>query len=49
MRCTDPTCSGADRPHEHLSMPDPCPHVTRMDVIRAKLDGEPIPTCGICR
>lgn len=43
--CTDPECSGADwQPHSHLSMPDPCPHVSRMQIIAARMadryDGE---------
>lgn len=25
---------------EYLSMPDPCPHLTRIDVIRARLHGD---------
>jgi len=27
-------------PSQHLSMPDPCSHFTRMDVIRARLAGD---------
>lgn len=37
----------AAREGQYLSMPDPCPHVSRMDVIYAKLHGEPIPTCPV--
>lgn len=31
--------------HTHLSMPDPCPHISRLDVIRHRLSGDPLPTC----
>lgn len=24
----------------HLSMPDPCSHITRLDIIRARLNGQ---------
>lgn len=27
-------------PHSHLSMPDPCPHITRLDMISARLNNE---------
>jgi hypothetical protein len=30
---------------QYLSMPDPCPHITRMMVIAARLNGEEMPTC----
>ena len=35
--CTDPGCSSAGVEHGHLSMPDPCPHVTRIGYLRALL------------
>ena len=28
---------------QYLSMPDPCPHITRMEVIAARLHGDPLP------
>lgn len=43
-----PSCDGhcgqpADG-HTHLSMPDPCPHISRLDLIAARLNGDPIYT-----
>ncbi|MET0643985.1 MAG: hypothetical protein ABWZ17_06375 [Candidatus Binatia bacterium] len=32
------TTTPADRPGQYLSMPDPCPHITRMALIRARLN-----------
>jgi hypothetical protein len=29
----------------YLSMPDPCPHVTRLQVIKANIHGEELPYC----
>ena len=31
---------GPGRPHQHLSMPDPCPHISRLDLIGAKLNDD---------
>lgn len=33
---------------EYLSMPDPCEHITRLDIIRANLHGMETPYCFIC-
>lgn len=40
--CTRADCLAADsRPHSHLALPDPCPHITRLDIIRARLSTSP--------
>ena len=37
--CIDPACSGAaGPPHQHLSMPNPCRHFTRLELIAARLN-----------
>lgn len=50
--CDDPTC-WPGRPHDHLSLPNPCPHITRLDVIAARLSGDPallaeVTNCADC-
>jgi len=39
--CGSPTCTSTTPNHSHLSMPDPCPHLTRFDLIAAKLNDDP--------
>lgn len=46
--CVDPKCDGnipgdprfMPGGHSHLSMPDPCPHVSRIDIIAARFSGD---------
>lgn len=37
--CGSPTCTSDTPNHSHLSMPDPCPHLTRLELISARLNG----------
>lgn len=38
--CGSYSCQSDTPNHSHLSLPDPCPHYSRLDAIAAKLAGD---------